>query len=45
VINERRRQRIIGAPVNLPVEDGRVSALSSFIAGETGYVQTVVYYD
>jgi hypothetical protein len=45
VINERRRQRIFDALVNSPVEDKRVSAFSSFIVGESGYVQIVVYHD
>jgi len=35
MINERRRQRISGALVNLPVEDKRVSAFDSFVVGET----------
>jgi len=45
VINERRHQRIIGALVNSPVEDERVPAFDSFVVGETGCVQMVVYYD
>jgi hypothetical protein len=35
VINERRPQQIIGALVNSPVEDKRVSAFDSFVVGET----------
>jgi hypothetical protein len=35
----------LDALVNSPVEDKRGSASSSFIVGETGYVQMVVYYD
>ena len=35
VINERRRQRIIGALVNLRVEDKPLSAFDSFVVGKT----------
>ena len=35
MINECRHQRIIGALVNLPLEDKRVSAFASFVVGKT----------